>query len=325
MSKPDTSTLHQTILGMKFENPVGIAAGFDKHAEAVEGLFSMGFGFVEIGSVTPEPQAGNEKPRVFRLIPDKAIINRYGFNSEGHSAVEDRLKGLPILDGPLGVNLGKNKTSTDAANDYVLGVRNLGRYANYLVINVSSPNTPGLRSLQGRQQLHDLLSKVVAERDELTKSIGRKVPVLVKIAPDLTDKDKEDIAAVVLELKIAGLIVSNTTLSRPESLQGSAKSEAGGLSGEPLKRMSTRLIHDMYKLTKGSVLIIGAGGVSSGQDAYEKLAAGASLIQIYSCLAYIGPPAVSKINRELTSILREKGYWNVQDVVGSAHIAQKKT
>ncbi|XP_045842865.1 dihydroorotate dehydrogenase (quinone), mitochondrial [Meles meles] len=320
----DSDMLEVRVLGHKFRNPVGIAAGFDKHGEAVDGLYKMGFGFVEIGSVTPKPQEGNPRPRVFRLPEDQAIINRYGFNSHGLSVVEHRLRARQEkqarLTGeglPLGINLGKNKTSVDAAADYAEGVRVLGPLADYLVVNVSSPNTAGLRSLQGKAELRHLLTKVLQERDALQGV--RKPAVLVKIAPDLTAQDKEDIASVVRELGIDGLIVTNTTVSRPASLQGALRSEIGGLSGKPLRDLSTQTIGEMYVLTKGGVPIIGVGGVSSGQDALEKIRAGASLVQLYTALTYCGPPVVGRVKRELEALLKEQGFTRITDAIGADH------
>ncbi|XP_066204859.1 dihydroorotate dehydrogenase (quinone), mitochondrial isoform X1 [Saccopteryx leptura] len=249
----DSDMLEVRVLGRKFRNPVGMAAGFDKHAEAVDGLYQMGFGFVEVGSVTPKPQEGNPRPRVFRLPEDQAVINRYGFNSHGLSAVEHRLRARQQTQArltagglPLGINLGKNKTSVDAALDYTEGVRVLGPLADYLVVNVSSPNTAGLRSLQGKAELRHLLTKVLQERDALPGA--HRPALLVKIAPDLTAQEKEDIASV---LGIDGLIVTNTTVSRPAGLQGALRSEAGGLSGKPLRDLSTQTIREMYALTQG--------------------------------------------------------------------------
>ncbi|XP_067651066.1 dihydroorotate dehydrogenase (quinone), mitochondrial-like isoform X1 [Haliotis asinina] len=352
----DSPCLKTQVWGMEFTNPVGLAAGFDKNGEALDGLMKAGFGFVEIGSITPEPQPGNPKPRVFRLKKDKAVINRYGFNSDGHDSVYQRLHPrtsepclLPRMSeqrnmlninlwtdtscahradnnknnvkhkGVLGVNLGKNKTSTDPGKDYVAGVKKFGHVADYLVVNVSSPNTPGLRSLQGRQQLEDLLEKVVAARNELGGS--HKPPLLVKIAPDLTDQDKQDIAAVVAMKKchVDGLIVTNTTVSRPPSLMSEDKDEIGGLSGEPLKALSTATVRDMYRLTQGKIPIIGVGGISSGVDAYEKIRAGASLLQLYTALVYQGPPVVSRIKRELQELLQSEGYSNISQAVGADH------
>nr|XP_055162643.1 dihydroorotate dehydrogenase (quinone), mitochondrial isoform X1 [Nyctereutes procyonoides] len=320
----ESDMLEVRVLGHRFRNPIGIAAGFDKHGEAVDGLYKMGFGFVEIGSVTPKPQEGNPRPRVFRLPEDQAVINRYGFNSHGLSVVEHRLRTRQEKQArlteeglPLGINLGKNKTSVDAAADYAEGVRVLGPLADYLVVNVSSPNTAGLRSLQGKAELRHLLAKVLQERDALQGA--HKPAVLVKIAPDLTAQDKEDIASVVKELGIDGLIITNTTVSRPASLQGALRSEIGGLSGKPLRDLSTQTIREMYALTKGGVPIIGVGGVSSGQDALEKIRAGASLVQLYTALTYRGPPVVGMIKRELEALLKEQGFTRITDAIGADH------
>ncbi|XP_075365426.1 dihydroorotate dehydrogenase (quinone), mitochondrial [Mycteria americana] len=323
-ARPDGPALEVRVLGQRFRNPVGLAAGFDKQGEAVDGLYKMGFGFVEVGTVTPKPQEGNPRPRVFRLVEDEAVINRYGFNSHGHVAVERRLRArqetqlrLTGAGMPLGVNLGKNKSSTDAAADYVAGVRTLGPLADYLVVNVSSPNTPGLRDLQGKAELRDLLTKVLAERDALP--CERKPAVLVKIAPDLTAQDKQDIASIVCELGVDGLIVSNTTVSRPSSLRSRQRTEPGGLSGKPLRELSTQTIREMYSLTRGRVPIVGVGGVSSGRDALEKIRAGASLVQMYTALVYHGPPVVGAVKRELEELLREQGFKNVMEAVGADH------
>ncbi|XP_053280247.1 dihydroorotate dehydrogenase (quinone), mitochondrial [Pleuronectes platessa] len=320
----DPASLEVNVLGLKFKNPIGIAAGFDKHGEAVDGLYKMGFGFVEVGSITPKPQEGNPKPRVFRLTTDQAVVNRYGFNSCGLAEAQQRLKAREEAQQekskaglPLGINLGKNKLSQDAGADYLEGVRMLGPLADYLVVNVSSPNTPGLRDLQGKAELHQLLNKVLKERDALQGE--HKPPVLVKIAPDLTAQDKRDIAAVVTELGVDGLMVSNTTVSRPETLQDPHKSEVGGLSGQPLKDLSTSTVREMYNLTKGKIPIVGIGGVASGQDAMDKIRAGASLVQLYTALTYQGPPIVSKIKRELEQLLKAEGFSSVSEAVGADH------
>ncbi len=258
MSEQDL--LKTTAFGLDFPNPVGIAAGFDKHAEAVEGLGRAGFGFVEIGSVTPEPQEGNPRPRVFRLKEDRAVINRYGFNSDGHDVVRERLRAARAssLSSPesssattvVGVNLGKNKTSDRPVADYVSGVERLGPVADYLVVNVSSPNTPGLRSLQGRSQLRSLIGPVLEARDGLP---GKKVPVLLKVAPDLSEEDKRDIAEVIAAegFRVDGLVVCNTTVSRPGTLASRHRGEVGGLSGRPLRDASTAAVADFYRLTRG--------------------------------------------------------------------------
>ncbi|KAM4597092.1 dihydroorotate dehydrogenase (quinone), mitochondrial [Fundulus diaphanus] len=320
----DPASLEVNVLGLKFKNPVGIAAGFDKNGEAVDGLYKLGFGFVEVGTITPKPQEGNPKPRVFRLTADQAVINRYGFNSCGLAEVHTRLKARAETQQehsntglPLGINLGKNKLSPDAAADYSEGVRALGPLADYLVVNVSSPNTPGLRDLQGKAELRQLLRTVLKERDALQEE--HKPPVLVKIAPDLSAQDKQDIADVVSELEVDGLMVSNTTVSRPEALQDPHKSETGGLSGQPLKDLSTKTVREMYNLTKGKVPIVGIGGVASGQDAMDKIRAGASLVQLYTALTYQGPPVVTKIKRELEQLLKDQGFSCVSEAVGADH------
>ncbi|XP_020488171.2 dihydroorotate dehydrogenase (quinone), mitochondrial [Labrus bergylta] len=320
----DPASLEVNVLGLKFKNPIGIAAGFDKHGEAVDGLYKVGFGFVEVGTITPRPQEGNPKPRVFRLTTDHAIINRYGFNSCGLEDARQRLtarqetqKEQTKAGLPLGINLGKNKLSQDAGADYLEGVRVVGALADYLVVNISSPNTPGLRDLQGKAKLHQLLHTVLKERDALQG--GCKPPVLLKIAPDLTAQDKQDIADVVDELGVDGLMVTNTTVSRPETLQDANKAEVGGLSGQPLKDLSTSTVREMYNLTKGKVPIVGIGGVASGQDAMDKIRAGASLVQLYTAFTYQGPPIVTKIKRELEQLLKEQGFSSVSEAVGADH------
>ncbi|XP_024383741.1 dihydroorotate dehydrogenase (quinone), mitochondrial [Physcomitrium patens] len=341
--RPDPSILGVTLWGRTFSNPVGLAAGFDKNAEAVEGLLGLGFGFVEVGSVTPIPQEGNPRPRVFRIPEQGAIINRYGFNSEGIVAVAKRLgaqHGKRRLaettrepfgsdnrlapgntgTGILGVNLGKNKTSEDAAADYVQGVHTLSQYADYLVINISSPNTPGLRKLQGRKQLQDLIKKVLAARDEMQWGEAGPPPLLVKIAPDLSKQDLADIAAVALALRLDGLVVTNTTVSRPDAVLGLVHStETGGLSGKPLFSMSTEILHDMYVLTKGKIPLVGCGGISSGEDAYKKIRAGASLVQLYTAFAYEGPSILPRIKSELAACLERDGFKSLREAVGADH------
>lgn len=298
-----------------------MAAGFDKQGEAVEGLKKIGFGFVEIGSVTPEPQPGNPLPRVFRLVKDEAIINRYGFNSEGHNAVFRRLKSLRdsgSFDGILGINLGKNKTSASAKEDYKQGVIVFGPIADYLVINISSPNTPGLRDLQGKKDLEALLETVIETRNNL--HVNNKVPILLKLAPDLTQQDVEDIASVVNKKKcrVDGLIISNTTIARDNLKEASlVTSEVGGLSGVPLREKSTALIAKMYNETNRKIPIIGVGGISSGKDAYEKIEAGASYLQLYTSFIYHGPPIVRRVKRELADILKDNKYESISDAVGT--------
>ncbi|XP_053969387.1 dihydroorotate dehydrogenase (quinone), mitochondrial [Anastrepha ludens] len=317
--QPDSQNLSVGFFNKQITNPIGIAAGFDKQGEAVEGLSKLGFGFVEIGSVTPEPQPGNPTPRVFRLLNDKAIINRYGFNSEGHRVVFERLnelKNVRGFDGVLGVNLGKNKTSGSPIADYVNGVKMFGPIADYLVVNVSSPNTPGLRDLQGKKELEELLTQIVETRNSLP--VNNKVPILLKISPDITKQDIKDIVGVINKKKcgVEGLIVSNTTIARDSLNEVELANEAGGLSGAPLRSKSTQLIADIYAQIGGKIPIVGVGGISSGQDALEKLEAGASYLQLYTAFIYEGPPVVTRIKKELSQLLEERGYQNVQDAVG---------
>lgn len=318
---PDDPALRQDLWGRAFVNPVGLAAGFDKNAEAVDALGRWNFGFVEIGSVTPRPQPGNPRPRLFRLRPDEAVINRMGFNNDGAAAVAARLRGRRGH-GLVGVNLGKNKDSDDAIADYRQGVLALARLADYLVINVSSPNTPGLRALQGRAPLTALLEAVLAARAGVCATdpaITAPPPVLVKISADLSDQDKVDIAAVALQTGIDGMIVSNTTIARPHGLQGRHRDEAGGLSGRPLFALSTRVLSDMYRLTEGKLPLIGVGGVASAADAYAKIRAGASLVQLYSALVYHGPELPGRIVRDLPGLLKADGFANISEAIGVDH------
>eukprot|EP00455_Lapot_gusevi_P009602 TRINITY_DN1430_c0_g1_i1.p1 TRINITY_DN1430_c0_g1~~TRINITY_DN1430_c0_g1_i1.p1 ORF type:complete len:435 (+),score=145.10 TRINITY_DN1430_c0_g1_i1:70-1374(+) len=327
-------TLPTRVWNRTFINPIGLAAGFDKNAECIDGMLDMGFGFVEIGSVTPKPQPGNPQPRVFRLLEDQAVINRYGFNSDGHEAVRQRLAQRTSSWGVVGVNLGKNKESPDAVSDYVAGVKSLGPYADYLVVNVSSPNTPGLRALQSKQSLKDLLTAVKQARDQLQMEARSQTiyfpampskeeeqkrslpPLLLKIAPDLTVADKKDIADVCLEVGIDGLIVSNTTISRPPTLMSENKAQTGGLSGAPLKNLSLQVLQDMYQLTAGRIPLVAAGGIFTAQDAYQRIRNGASLIQLYSALSLEGPYIVSKMRQELAALLKKDGFKSAQEAVG---------
>jgi len=325
-SYEDPVTLRTKVWHINFDNPIGIAAGFDKQGEIIEPLHKIGFGFVEVGSVTPVPQPGNEKPRVFRLQKDEAVINRYGFNSDGHEAVYSRLHSLKSgtsFVGIIGVNLGKNKNSEDPVKDYVDGIKKFGDVADYLVINISSPNTPGLRSWQTKQKLQELLAKLVAARNELSGTV--KPPLLLKLAPDLTQEQRKDIADVLRDKKccVDGLVISNTTTERMPNLSDRQAVERGGLSGRPLTDLSTALIADMYRLTEGRLPIIGVGGVFSGKDAYDKIKAGASLVQLYTAFVYHGPPRVSRVKRELDELLRTDGWSSVAEAVGKAHSSQK--
>jgi dihydroorotate dehydrogenase len=285
-----------TLWGVTFPNRVGLAAGFDKNAEALPGLARLGFGFLEVGTVTPRPQPGNPRPRLFRLRADQAIINRLGFNNMGHAHMRARLEALPASVRQrcrIGVNLGKNKDSVDAAADYVAGVTAFADLADYLVVNISSPNTPGLRDLQGREALARLLEAVMNAR---AKS-SHQPPMLVKVAPDLTDADCEDITAVTLAAKVDGLIVSNTTISRPETLQSAHKGEIGGLSGAPLTDLATARLRQFHALTNGHLPLVGVGGIMTPADAAARIAAGASLIQTYSGFIYGGTSFPARLVR----------------------------
>ena len=318
------AVLRTRVWGRDFVNPLGLAAGFDKDAEVADSLLRSGFGFVEVGSVTPRPQSGNPKPRVFRLPEDRALINRLGFNSAGLARVEANLRRRRAAapeGGVIGVNLGRNKDSTDAGADYLAGLRALAPLADYLVINVSSPNTPGLRALQGRDQLAALLAPLRAALDEAgpQTATGRPPPLLLKIAPDLTAEDRADIAEVALARGLDGLIVSNTTIARPPELASRFRGEAGGLSGAPLFPPSTALLAEMYRLTGGRLPIIGVGGVAGGAEAYAKIRAGASLVQLYTGLVYEGPGLMGRILTELAALLRGDGFGAVGEAVGADH------
>lgn len=307
--------LRQHLWNLDFPNPVGLAAGFDKNAEAYRGALALGFGFVEIGSVTPRPQAGNPRPRLFRLVRDKAVINRMGFNNDGMEEVAARLATRDRRRGIVGINLGKNKETEDAAADYELGVARLGPLADYLVINVSSPNTPGLRALQGKAPLAALIARTRAARDKL----AQRPPLVLKIAPDLTLADQSDIAAVALEQGLDGLMVSNTTIERPASLDARLAAETGGLSGAPLMAPSTALLGRMFLLTGGKLPLIGVGGVATARDAYAKIRAGASLVQLYSAMVYEGPGLAARIVAELPDLLAADGFAAVSEAVGADH------
>ncbi len=316
-ARVDDPVLRTRLWGLDFPNPVGLAAGFDKDARVHAQMLAQGFGFVEVGSITPQPQPGNDKPRLFRLEQDAAVINRMGFNSEGHAASIARLQKRDRTRGIVGVNLGKNKLTEDAAADYEIGARNFGALADFMVINVSSPNTPGLRALQGPEVLRELLKRTQAALADATQGVTTP-PLLLKIAPDLTDEDKADIAHVALEVGIDGLIVTNTTIERPASLQSQHKGEGGGLSGRPLFEASTRVLGEIYRATQGKLPLVGVGGIEDGRGAYEKILAGASLVELYSAMVYQGPGLAARVNRELADILKADGYACVADAVGQA-------
>lgn len=318
VAMPDDQVLRITLWGRDFPNPIGLAPGYDKHAEVADRLFDLGFGFVELGGVTPQPQPGNPKPRMFRLTEDEAVINRLGFNSHGLAAVCERLalrRGQGIPKGITGINLGKNKEQTDPVADYVTGAAALAPLVDFLVVNVSSPNTPGLRALQGKDPLKAILDAVQA----VLRRQPKAPPLLLKVAPDITDEDKRDIAEVALAANIAGLIVGNTTITRPPTLRSAHRNETGGLSGKPLFAISTPVLRDMYAATGGKIPLIGCGGIGSGADAYAKIRAGASLVQLYSALVFQGPALVGRIARDLAALLRRDGFTSVAQAVGADH------
>ncbi len=309
----DSPRLAVNLWGKRFANPVGLAAGFDKDARVVERMLGLGFGFVETGTVTPKPQPGNPKPRIFRLRRDRAVINRLGFNSGGLEAFVARLADRPRGGGVVGGNVGVNRGSTDPIEDYAIGFRAMQELVDYVTVNVSSPNTPGLRDLQRHDSLARLLDRLVNIRAEAE---GGGVPILVKIAPDLEDEGVVAIADVVLDKQIDGVIVSNTTSVRNVDLRSRHRRQTGGLSGAPLLAPSTALLAEIYRLTGGRIPLIGVGGVASGADAYAKIRAGASLIQLYTALIYEGPGLISRIKSELDECLMRDGIDNIAAAVG---------
>jgi len=312
---PADERLASNVFGLRFPNPVGMAAGFDKGADVPGALLRLGFGFVEIGTVTPAPQPGNPRPRLFRLVEDEAVVNRFGFNSEGHEVVHDRLRKRAGPKGIIGVNVGANKDAFDRGADYVSGIAAFADVASYFAINISSPNTPGLRDLQQAAALDDLLARVLDARDRSHERYGRK-PVLLKIAPDLDEAELDDIVAVSRARGIDGMIVSNTTIARSPLLISPQARESGGLSGKPLFAASTRVLAQTYQRVEGQFPLVGVGGVQDAETAFSKLEAGASLIQLYSALVYHGPNLVAEINKGLAQRLEAEGLADLSAVIG---------
>jgi len=306
---PDDAALQVQALGLAFRNPIGLAAGFDKDATALRGLCRVGFGFVEAGTVTPRPQPGNPRPRVFRLKADRAVINRYGLNSLGLAAYVSRLAALPRGGVPVGANVGINKDGADPERDYPALVAAVAPHADYIVINVSSPNTAGLRDLQVEARLAAILAAVQAD-------VPRRPPLLVKIAPDLPDGGLEAIVETAVRHGVDGLVVSNTTVARPATLRSRSAAEVGGLSGPPLLAASTRLLARAYRLAAGRLVLIGCGGVSTGAEALQKIRAGAHLVQLYTAFSYAGPALVPQLKRELSTALHAQGFRTVMDAIG---------
>jgi dihydroorotate dehydrogenase len=298
------------VFGLRFPSPIGIAAGFDKNAEVPDALLKLGFGFAEVGTITPKPQSGNPQPRIFRLVEDAAVINRLGFNNQGLDHARLRMAARQKLPGIVGANVGANKDSIDRIADYETGIRSMLGLASYVTINISSPNTPGLRALQSRDHLDELVQRCQAARGD------DPTPLIVKLAPDLTDEDANDIAEIATMRHIDGLIVSNTTISRPSGLRSAAATETGGLSGAPLFRLSTEKLRQMRRLTRGQIPLIGVGGVSTGAQAYAKIKAGASLIQLYTGLIYQGPGLIKALHSELEALLVQDGFNSLSEAVG---------
>lgn len=312
----DDAALAASVWGLDFPNPIGIAAGFDKNARVPDAMLAMGCGFAEIGTVTPLPQPGNPRPRVFRLIQDRAVINRLGFNNEGHAAVLARLARRQKA-GIVGVNIGANKDSADRATDYVKGLATFNRLASYFTVNVSSPNTPGLRDLQAPAALDALLSRIMAERRRLAEGGEPHRPIVVKLAPDLADDDLPAIVDCIMKHAADGIAVSNTTLARTGLQNQLAGRQAGGLSGRPLFVRSTRMLARVWQLSGGKLPLIGIGGIESGETALAKIAAGATLIQLYTGLVYEGAGLIARIKRHLSAHVHEHGHRTLADIRGS--------
>jgi dihydroorotate dehydrogenase len=313
--------LEVTLWNRRFRNPVGLAAGFDKNAAVIGAMLNFGFGFVEAGTVTPKPQAGNPRPRVFREPASESVINAMGFPNQGMETFKDNFEAFlscrPRPAGVVGINIGMNKGQEDPAKDYRALIRHLGPLADYLVVNISSPNTPGLRDLQQKDALTDLLGSLMEER---TRACGNAAPpLLVKLAPDLDERQQGEIAAALLNAKADGVILSNTTLARSETLPPAFAARKGGLSGKLLRERSTTIIHNFYRLTCGKLPIIGLGGVSGPQDAYDKIRAGASLVQLYSALVFRGPDVVREINSGLLQLMKQDGFTRIGQATGADH------
>jgi dihydroorotate dehydrogenase len=315
--RPDDPKLAVRAFGLNFPNPVGMAAGFDKSAEVPDALLRLGFGFVEIGSVTPKPQTGNPRPRLFRLERDEAVVNRMGFNNDGADRVLRRLANRLHLAGIVGVNVGANKDSVDRVADYVKLIETFAPVASYFTVNVSSPNTPGLRNLQQAAALDDLLAKVIDARERVRQNAGDS-PVLLKIAPDLTLNELDDVVHIARSRRVDGMIVGNTTIARSSTLREQSRAkEQGGLSGRPLFRLSTRMVAETYVRAEGAFPLVGVGGIDSGGAALTKIRAGASLIQLYSSLIYKGLGVVDDIKRDLASTLLRTGRDSLSEIVGA--------
>ena len=307
----DEQMLNIKIIGKNFPNPIGLAAGFDKSAEVYNSLLKLGFGFVEVGTVTPLKQFGNSKPRVFRLEEDEALINRLGFNNDGMETIKARIKSNSKK-GILGVNIGPNKETTDQKNDFCLGLKNFLEVADYITVNISSPNTEGLRDFHDQKKLIDLIITL----NKIKKDNSTNIPLLLKISPDIDKSHIPEISDAAVKNNISAIILTNTTNRHRDNLKSALKNEKGGLSGDPLNQISTNMIRSFSRELKGKIPIIGVGGVNSGKSAYEKILAGASLLQLYTSFVYRGPSAAKDIKRELIQILKAEGIKNIKDAVG---------
>ena len=307
----DEQMLNIELLGKNFPNPIGLAAGFDKSAEAYNSLLKLGFGFVEVGTVTPLKQFGNPKPRIFRLEDDHALINRLGFNNDGTEKIKARIK-LDGKKGILGVNIGPNKETKDQKNDFCLGLKNFFDIADYITVNISSPNTEGLRDFHDQEKLIDLMVAL----NKIKKENGTNIPLLLKISPDINNSHIPEIADAAIKNNISAIVLTNTTNGNRDNLTSEFKEEEGGLSGNPLHQISTNMIKKFYKELNSQIPIIGVGGVYSGKAAYEKIIAGASLLQLYTSFVYRGPTAAKDIKKELIQILKVEGIKNIKDAVG---------
>ncbi len=311
---PQPGALAITVAGLRFPNPVGVAAGFDKDAEVPDQLLDLGFGFAEVGSITPLPQAGNPRPRLFRLVEDRAVINRMGFNNQGAEIALGRLRSRAARGGIVGVNVGANKDAADRIADYALMTTLMAPFASYLCVNISSPNTPGLRALQDEGALTALLDAVMAARDAAMPAGAP--PVFLKVAPDLEPADIDAIARIAIDKGLGALVVSNTTITRPP-LRSHHAAETGGLSGKPLKALALQRLRDFRKATGGAIPLVGVGGIASAADAWERIRAGASLVQLYSALVYEGPGLGARIARGLIPLMQRDGFASIAEAVGS--------
>ena len=315
----DNPILSQHLMGLDFSNPIGLAAGFDKNAEVINPMLSFGFGFVEIGTVTPKPQLGNTKPRIFRIPNQNAIINHLGFNNNGLDKVKENLlkfRNNYFENKIVGVNIGKNKDTENDVDDYIYSIDKLSNLSSYITINISSPNTEGLRDLQLRGNIENLIKKINTKRSEMKGLLYR--PVLIKISPDLKDDQLRDIALVSLANNVDGIILTNTTTSRMKNFNPKYYNLKGGLSGQPLFNLSNNVLRKMYNLTNGQIPLVGVGGISNGSQCYEKIKSGASLVQLYTAMTYSGPSLIQNIKNELIDLIKTDGYKHISEVIGKS-------